>query len=183
MIPGTINLRRRVLRKTKICGLLAVLVVGLLGINFDSCSGMGPAIGKQCDKWIKTFYRIPRQDQSENFRSFKIEDKYSIFICGNQIVHPPAIYLARAFAMDGNTAADFLKAKLSQAKDDLTIRDIILVFREMSRQKTCDVAGDTVLMQCITDSVTRIKNEGWRNIVDQMVKEIKQDAAADSRRR
>ena len=84
------------------------------------------------------------------------------------------MYLMIPFAMGGKRVVDFLQGKLAQATDDLTMRDIVLVLNEVHRQKTYNVAGDRDLMQLITDSVARIKDDNWRRMTEQMVREIKE---------
>jgi hypothetical protein len=133
---------------------------------------MGNSATRQCNIWIKTFFREPTKEQIKKFSTFNIEDQYSLFICGNQIVHPPALYLAEPFAANGKVVSDFLKSKLKQATDDLTIRDIIRVFTEMNRQGTHDVVGDNDLMMLIHEAIARMNNEGWKKVCNSMVERM-----------
>ena len=126
----------------------------------------------QCHKWTNTFFRIPTKEQIEKFGSYDIETQYEIFICGNQTIHPPAIYLARPFALQGEKAADFLKVKLYETKNDHTIRDVILVFETMCVLNTYDVASDSELIRLFKNKTEIIKNDDWRIIVEQMVNRI-----------
>jgi hypothetical protein len=137
---------------------------------------MDTALREQCDsRWIPTFFRkIPLIERPEKFQTYSIEEQYSIFICGNQRWHPPELDLAASFALNGKAGVDFLKVKLSHAKDDLTIRDIILVFREMCRQKSYNVKADNELMGLITDSVAKIKDNDWKQVTQQWVEDIQQ---------
>jgi hypothetical protein len=115
------------------------------------------------------------------FAHSNLDDQYSIFICGNQFMRPPAQYLAEPFARGGTDVVPFLKDKLAQAQDDLTIRDIILVFTEMSRQKAYRVAEDGDLIRLMTEAVARMKNADWRRITDQRV-EAAAKAAGNGKR-
>ncbi len=124
---------------------VTVLFVFTLQCSFT----MGNSAKRQCDVWIKTFFREPVKEQLKKFSTFSIDDQYSVLICGNQVLHPPALYLAEPFAEKGRIVLDFLKAKLRQATDDLTIRDIIYVFTVMNRQGAHDVVGDGDLMALI----------------------------------
>jgi len=83
------------------------------------------------------------------------------------------MYLAGPFASNGRAGVAFLKVKLSQAKGDLTIHNIIFLLREISIQETYDVRGDNDLMRLMANSIARIKNEDWRRISREMVNQIK----------
>ncbi len=153
--------------------IVVFLIVYIL--SHSACStAMDPILRKQCDVWVKTFYKIPSKERPNRFVNYNMEDQYAIFICGNEVIHPPAMYTAELFAMNGKTAIDFLKAKLSQAKYDPTIRDIILVFREMHRQRNYNVSSDSDLMRLITERVELMKQKGWKEIVEKWVAEIQQ---------
>lgn len=123
----------------------------------------------QCCNWTTTFFRMPTKEQIEQFGSYDTKTQYDIFICGNQIIHPPAIYLARPFALEGEKVAKFLKKKLSQTKDDKTVRDIILVFMRMCILNSYDVSSNSELMSLIKDKAERIKDDDWRNVVEKMI--------------
>src|SRR5262249_4465727 len=89
--------------------------------------------GTDCTELARTFFKLPDRIQNEEFLRRDIETRYSIYLCGNQYMHPATQYLAEPFARGGKSVADFLRAKLAQANDDLTVRDIVRVFEEMSR--------------------------------------------------
>jgi hypothetical protein len=107
-----------------------------------------------------------------------IEKQYAIYICGNQYLEPPATYLAEPFAREGAGIVGFLKNKLSLASDDGTIRDVVLVFKAMSRQRTYNVAGDTELMKVISEAVGRVKDPFWKKTSEQFLGEIRQQGSA-----
>ncbi|HVN97855.1 MAG TPA: hypothetical protein VMT62_15605 [Syntrophorhabdaceae bacterium] len=153
--------------------LILVLMVTFLyvGVNCNLIAGQ-PRISEQCNGWIDTFFGLPLKEQIDRFDRYSIEDQYSIYICGNQVVHPPTIYLDEPFAKEGIIAVDFLRTELSRTQDDLTIRDIICVFREMSRQKTYDVRKDKDLVRSMTESVAKMKNEDWKRVTREMLEEI-----------
>jgi len=131
-------------------------------------------VDDQCLTWVTTFFQKPDKEQEAEFRQYALEQQYALFLCGNQVMHPPAMYLMVPFAMGGKRVVGFLQSKLAQATEDLTIRDIVLVLEEVQRQKTYDVAGDRDLMQLITDSVARIKDDDRRHFIEQMVRDIKE---------
>lgn len=131
-----------------------------------------------CSKLNKTFFSKPTTVQMAEFGSLDVESQYAIFICGNQVREPPSIHLATPFAKEGEAVVGFLKAKLSAARGDLTINDIILVFEQMSRGKTYNVAGDAELMKVIEGAVVRVKDSFWRQRCEQSLSQIRQQTSA-----
>jgi hypothetical protein len=106
-----------------------------------------------------------------------VQDQYVIFICGNQFMHPPALYLVEPFARRGKAIVPFLEEKLAQAQDDdLTTRDIVFVFSEMARQQSYDVAKDLDLVRQMRQAAAQMKNREWKTITEQRIK-----AAAETR--
>ena len=85
--------------------------------------------------------------------------------------------MATPFAKEGQSVVGFLKAKLTAATGDLTIRDILLVFSDMSRYRSYNVAGDTDLMKVITAAVDRMKDPFWKKTAEQSLDEIRQQAS------
>ena len=130
-----------------------------------------------CSKLSKTFFTKPTSEQMAQFSSLDIENQYAVFICGNQVREPPSIHLATPFAKEGQSVVGFLKAKLTAATGDLTIRDILLVFLDMSRYRSYNVAGDTDLMKVITAAVDRMKDPFWKKTAEQSLDEIRQQAS------
>jgi hypothetical protein len=156
----------------KVLGYLAILIAGVLTVGSDASSAMGSPLRKQCEEWLHTFFRLPADERISAFQNYGVEDKYSIYICGSQVRHPPDTYLAEPFALEGKKAVDFLIPRLSAAKDDPTICDIVRLLLEINRQKTYDVAGDKAAMKCITEGISRIKNDAWKGIAQDWVREI-----------
>lgn len=146
---------------------MLMLVSGCTPANEDSSS-------LDCSQLNKTFFSKPTTEQMAEFRSFDVETQYAIFICGNQVREPPSIHLATPFAKEGEAVVGFLKRKLSTARGDLTIRDILLVFQEMSRRNTYNIAGDDDLMRVITEAVGRVKDVDWKKTCEQSLSEIRQ---------
>lgn len=151
----------------------SILLIAVLFV-FTSQHGftMGNSATRRCNIWIKTFFREPTKEQMKKFSTFSIEDQYSLFICGNQVVHPPALHLAEPFAAKGETTAIFLKNKLKQTIDDLTVRDIIYVFTEINRQQTYDIIGDGDLMRLMHEAVARMNNEDWKKTCNNMIERM-----------
>jgi len=83
------------------------------------------------------------------------------------------------FTREGAGIVGFLKNKLSLASDDGTIRDVVLVFKEMSRQQTYNVGDDSKLMKVVDDRVAAMKDKDWKRLVEQRVKEIRATRSAE----
>jgi len=133
----------------------------------SSASGSGDT--SKCQKLATTFFRQPFETRITDFARRELLDQYTIFICGNQFMHPPAQYLAEPFARRGGAIVPFLRAKLADAHDDLTVRDIVLVFTEMSRQRYYDVSKDSDLIHQMREAAARMKNQGWKTITEQRI--------------
>jgi hypothetical protein len=122
-----------------------------------------------CQELATTFFRQPFETRITDFTHRELLDQYTIFICGNQFMHPPAQYLAEPFARRGGEIVPFLKEKLAQAQDDLTVRDIVLVFAEMGRQRSYAVSKDIDLIRQMREAAARMKNQDWRRITEQRI--------------
>jgi len=132
----------------------------------------------KCSQLTEYFYGKPFNVRVSQFVAADLEKQYAIYICGNQYLEPPATYLAESFARGGAGIVGFLKNKLSLASDDGTIRDVVLVFKVMSRQRTYNVAGDTDLMKVIIEAVDRVKDPFWKKMSEQFLGEIRRQAPA-----
>lgn len=147
----------------------------LLLFGMAGCSSASSNVrGYDCSELAKTFFRKPLKTTLVEFGDYDVDKQYAIYICGNQYMHPPMIHLAEPFAKEGEKVVDFLKARLLEADDDLTIRDIVLVFAEMKLQKTHDVAGDSDLMRLIEEKVRGMKNPDWRQLSEQELNGIRE---------
>jgi len=130
-----------------------------------------PSLDSQCDALIDTFFRKSDEVQMAKFSAYPLEKKYVVFICGNQVIHPPRLYLAGMLAQEGAEVVDFLKDKLKKTSGDLTIRDIIYVFSEMDRLGTYDIADDDELVTLLANSVNRMKTD-WKTVTEKTLRGI-----------
>jgi hypothetical protein len=140
-----------------------------------NCSSAGTKVGGYyCSDLTSIIYgEKSLQHREHEFSKYDVGKQYAIFICGNQYVHPPMMYLAELLAKEGGKVVAFLKMKLLAVKDDLTVRDLIFVFAEMNRLKTYNVAADHELMNLIVERLEGMKDPDWKQIAGQMVDEIK----------
>jgi hypothetical protein len=153
--------------------LIAVWVVGILGFAFGS-DRADINVHRQV---IHVFYARPLKDQIAAFSTYSFDEQYAIYIYGNQIRHPPAMYLAKPFGGEGLKVLVQLSSRLMKAESDATIRDVVLVFSEMSSQMAYDVAGDSQLMQLLSQSVARMKSDSWKAISEKELRSIRAEAA------
>jgi len=149
-----------------------------LMLVWNCASAAEDSLSLGCSKLNKAFFSKPTTIQMSEFSSLDIKSQYAVFICGNQVREPPSIHLATPFAKEGEAVVGFLKAKLAAASGDLTIREILLVFSEMSRRKTYHVAGDADLMKVITEAVGRVKDPYWKKTAEKSLSEIQQQATS-----
>jgi hypothetical protein len=121
---------------------------------------------------VDTFYAKSLKDRISEFSQYAFDDQYVIYLYGNQVQHPPAIYLADPFAARGASIVPLLSDRLRATTEDLTIRDIVMVFSAMSRAKSYDVAGDEQLMKLLKESANRMKDPDWKALVEKEISTV-----------
>ncbi|KJV34833.1 hypothetical protein [Luteibacter yeojuensis] len=131
---------------------------------------------QKCQAWLGAFFGDSTTARDEAFKSYDMESQYQIVMCGNQVLHPPAMELATLFAGQGAAVVPLLKAKLSRADDDLTIRDIVYVFSEMKRLHAYDPAGDAELSMLMARKVDGMHYNGWKTLVQADLNEMRSNA-------
>jgi len=148
--------------------------------NGKGCTGADMRVGEyKCSELTEYFYGKPPDIRIAQFVAADLKKQYAIYLCANQYLEPPATYLAEPFALEGGRIVGFLKDKLSRATDDGTIRDVVLVFIEMSRQRTYNVGDDGKLMKVVDDRVAAMKDKNWKRLVEERVKEIRANRSAE----
>jgi len=115
----------------------------------------------------------PPATRIDRVRQYSLEDQYRIFRYGNDVVEPPLFGLAEPIAERGATAIPFLQKQLNAEPDDTTVRDLLLIFQEMTSLKSYDVKGDSVLMSTLDTRAAAIKNKEWRSVCSRMLGSIK----------
>ena len=147
-------------------GLACIFSVCLL-LTCSSCI----AASDICRPFMTTFFRMPAKERTAKLGTFSLEKQYDMYICGMQEIEPPDD-LSATFALGGNNVVDLLKIKLSEAKKDETISDIIRVFSEITRLKTYDVRNDKELLKLLTNSFKIINDAYWRRITEKHINYI-----------
>ncbi len=148
------------------------LLWGLLLTEANSQPPVGGPDRRVCRKLERTYFRNPIRQTIREFSARPLADQYAIYLCGTQFIHPPALELAGPFAAQGPPAAAFLKGRLAATVEDLDVRDILQVFREMKRQHTYSAASDDSLMFLIRAKSGSISNPYWRDYVAAIVREL-----------
>lgn len=158
--------------------LILLLNLSLTGCHMTPFKNKVVVQGYDCSKFNRTFFLKPIKETYVEFENYEVNKKYVTYICGNQYIHPPRIQLASLFAKDGGKVVGLLKERLIEASDDFTIRDIVLVFAEMSKQKTYDVAGDGDLMKILRGKVNSMEDSFWQQLANQDLNEIQRGKTA-----
>jgi len=120
----------------------------------------------------REFYSQPVVDQKKKFRQLSLKDQLNAFFFGNQVRHPPALYLAQCFALNGASAVELLHARLSEDNDDLTVRDIAMLLATIDAMNKYDVAGDPELMALLKQQIMRMHDDGWRDTAERKMNGI-----------
>jgi hypothetical protein len=128
--------------------------------------------GFDCSAYSKSFFALPRDARIKAFDSYDLETQYHLYLCGGEVVHPAMVELADPLAAKGPEAADLLRGKIIQTKNDHVINEIVLVFRLMKRRETFDVASDSSLMESIRSKVGTMQNSGLRRVTLGFLREI-----------
>ncbi|WP_155518285.1 hypothetical protein [Ralstonia solanacearum] len=125
----------------------------------------------QPSQFDREFFRLPTTEQVKKFQGYAPETQYELLIVGNQVVHPPALYLAEEFAKQGKSIIPFLRSKLAATKQESTVRDVVAVLAEMQRLGSYEVKGDASLMAFVEERVAGMQGQ-WKAATQHMLEEI-----------
>ncbi|MDB5932955.1 MAG: hypothetical protein JWQ01_299 [Massilia sp.] len=154
--------------KTANFSLLTLLLANNIGCRSTPLESLTQQLNR--DARVSSFFSEFNAEQRQvEFARLDIERQYLTYLCGNQKIHPPTLYLAESFAKVGAQGVPFLMAKLYLTKSDMTIRDIIYVFAWMQRLKTYNVVTDKLLIGLLWKKTSEIHDDFWRG---QVYKEI-----------
>ena len=121
----------------------------------------------------ENFFKQSLTNREERLRQYSLADKYKIFRYGNDMKEPPLMDLANPIAERGATAVPFLLDQLNSKPDDITLRDILLIFTTMASSKSYDVKADSTLMATLTSRISGMKDRGWQEICLKSLQYIK----------
>lgn len=115
------------------------------------------------------FFQQTVSEQIAHFKNLGIEEQYGLYIFGTQIIHPPATYLARTFAQRGEDVLPFLRARLVETNDVLTVRDILEVLVEYKREYCYNFSIDD---RNLFNEKARAVQGPWQKIVQASADEL-----------
>ena len=151
--------------------MLNKIIISLMLIMCLGCASYGSDV--KFNATTQNFYKeTTTNEQENNFNKYNTEEQYDIYIFGNQVVHPPATYLAYQFAKRGAVIVPFLKKKLTTTQNELTIRDIVKVFSWQSQLKLYDISKDQELMKLLDQRANDMRGI-WKNTTVEMVNKIR----------
>lgn len=148
--------------------MLKMIYSSILFILFGCVSN---AADVKPSKMVSDFFHMPTSEQVKQFKNHGLDEKYELFIFGNQVVHPPATYLATSFAEQGPIIVPFLKNKLKATQEEVTVRDIVLVFSRLAQLKLYDFSKDEELMGLLDKRVSDMHGI-WKETTREMISVI-----------
>lgn len=153
--------------------LVSVLLLWIAGCDWAVFQTRSEELS-ECPTLARTYFAKPLAQIEDEFLSHDMDTQYTIYICGNQYMHPPALYLAAPFASQGERAATFLERKLVEHPvDDATVRDILQVFVEMRVQRTYDLKSNEPLLNMLGARVRAIDDPELRANVTALLDETR----------
>lgn len=143
-------------------------------IIFILCGCVSNGDNLKHSKLVSDFYHtyISPSERIKQFKNYSLDEQYELFLFGNQVVHPPATYLATPFAKQGPVIVPFLKTKLESAQKEVTIRDIVAVLSELARLKLYDFSKDHDLMDLLERRAKEMDGI-WKDTTLKMIYEIR----------
>lgn len=132
----------------------------------------GLLLGCDSHQMERDFFKKPLGTRIERLRQYPLADQYKVFRYGNDVIEPPLIDLAGPIADKGGEAIPFLMEQLKTTKEDLAVRDLVLIFETMSKSKTYDVRDDKTLMRNLASKISEMKDKGWQDSALRMLRRI-----------
>lgn len=118
------------------------------------------------------FFADGFKSRLERLEKYPLAQQYSIFLYGNQTIHPPLTDLAIPIARQGQPALEFILGKLDHSENDLDFRDSLVVFQTMQWGGYYNICRDTAAITRIKDNAKKIRDADWRNVYKQMLNGI-----------
>lgn len=130
---------------------------------------------------VDQFYSMSVNERIASFAEYSFDQQYAIYIYGNQVQHPPALYLVDEFAAEGQEIVAPLLERLTASAHEATTRDLILVFSAMQRSGTYDVARDESLMRRLSEAAEGMQETKWKKIVQNELGAIRSSELQNTR--
>ncbi|MBD8528275.1 hypothetical protein [Pseudomarimonas arenosa] len=151
--------------RLKLTGLLMLAVSTSVG-----CSTTG--LTRKETISAQDFYSQPMADRLKSYRRNSLEVQLTLFFFGNQIRHPPALYLADCFALSGDAGAELIQKRLQQDTADLNVRDMATLIRAMNEIGSSSLASNPKLIDQLRLRALSIRDSGWREYTLKIVSDI-----------
>lgn len=119
-------------------------------------------------------FRKPEEAMMVEFGHYDVAKQYAVYICALDYIMPPAMEFGIVFALEGEKAIGFLKARLMDAPYDSTIEHIANVLKWMVFFETYDVVGDKELMRLVDERVKGMKDPFWKKMAARDVGTIRE---------
>jgi hypothetical protein len=161
------------------------LAVGALALFLPlfvcaACNAQEP--GTMPKEALRAFYADRSADhRMHTFRLHSVDQQLQIFLYGNQVIHPPTIYLADCFALGGSEAVAVLRSRLSARVTDLDIRDMANLLLAIQRSGTYDVRADEALRRLLDDRISAMVDGGWKGFAKTYSNAIASDEGSPRR--
>jgi hypothetical protein len=146
----------------------------MFAVHFAIVCGCQPHADnvKESNLIRKFFQEMSSEEREREFKKYSLAEQYDLYIWGNQVVHPPAMYLAIMLAEEGPAIVPFFTEKLKDTTEELTIRDIASVLRYLAVLKQYDFSKDPALMELIDRRVHGMQGQ-WKDTTAGFVSEIR----------
>jgi hypothetical protein len=133
------------------------------------------------EKSIRSFFaNQQRSTRIEAFRAYPPRQQVQIFLFGNQVIHPPAKFLADCFALGGKDAVAAVRAKLEVAGSDLDTRDLSKLLLAIQESGTYNVRQDGPLLRQLALRISVMREDGWKDTAEQFFDRIVSDQSPSS---
>lgn len=139
------------------------MVLGVV-VFISGCPNYGMDRGQLAA--AREFYAQPVNERIRTFRQHSLQDQLDLFFFGNQFRHPPAIYLAPCYALNGHPAVQLLRSKLGTQLDDMSVRDVATLLGVIDMMDQYDVAGDKTLVALLSSQIAQMKDKNWQETAD-----------------
>lgn len=140
-----------------------------LGVLAIAC---GFLLGCDNHQMERDFFEKPLGTRIERLSHYSLADQYKIFRYGNDVIEPPLMDLADPIADKGAEAVPFLVEQLKATKEDLAVRDLLLIFETMAKSKSYNVRDDRTLMTTLDSKISEMKDKGWQDSALKMQRRI-----------
>lgn len=143
--------------------LLSLILIICLG-GLDKCENTTPPE-------YRRLFRLPREQQAEEFKKYPLEQQVDIYIYAMQGVEPPLTEFAGFLASNGKKIIPLLLERLKDVKNDRIRYYFIRVFDEI-HMNHCSLKDEQEVIQAIRDVISEMKDPSYRHLCELYLKTI-----------